>query len=158
MDARFDPHHLPEQLNLADVFIDRQLPSFGDSSALYTDSATVTYRQLADQAARAATVFRGLGLELEQRVLLMLPDIPGFAYAWFGVSKAGGVVAAVNPEQKPEEVAYYLNYTRAKLLGGHAPAIPPVGAALPRCAVVKHVLLAGGAAGAPRSVARRAAR
>ncbi|HXN42163.1 MAG TPA: AMP-binding protein, partial [Myxococcaceae bacterium] len=87
MDARFDPQHLPEQLNLADVFVDRQLPSFGDSPALYTDSTTVTYRQLAERAARAASVFRGLGLELEQRVLLMLPDIPEFAYAWFGVSK-----------------------------------------------------------------------
>jgi len=86
-------------------------------------------------------------LELEQRVLLMLPDIPEFAYAWFGVSKAGGVVAAVNPEQKPEEVAYYLNYMRAKLLVVHASAMPAVEAALPRCAFVRHVLVAGGEAG-----------
>src|SRR5262249_6624026 len=111
-----DPHALPEQLNLSDVFLYRQLPTRGGATALHTVHGTVSYAQLADQVSRAAAVYRGLGLEMEQRVLLMLPDVPQFASAWFGVSRAGGVVAAVNPEQKPEEVAYSLNYTPARLL------------------------------------------
>src|SRR6266851_4168083 len=126
MNPALDPQRLPEQLNVSDVFLYRQLAARGSSTALHTCDGTVSYAQLADQASRAAVVFRGLGLELEQRVLLMLPDVPEFASAWFGVSRAGGVVAAVHPEQKPDETAYYLNYTRASLLVVHQSALDAV--------------------------------
>src|SRR5262249_21156251 len=96
---------------------------------------------------RAAAVFRGLGLEVEQRVLLMLPDVPEFPSAWFGVSRAGGVVAAVNPEQKREEIAYYLNYTRAKILVVHRSALEAVESARSGCPFLKHILVVGGASG-----------
>ncbi len=49
-------------------------------------------------------------------MLLMLPDVPQFAAAWLGAVKAGGVVSAVNPGLKPDEMRYYLDYTRAKML------------------------------------------
>ncbi len=142
-----DFRNLPEQLNLTEVFLHRQLPARAQSPALYFGDRTVTYRELAEQVDRATAVLRGLGLELEQRVLLMLPDVPEFASAWFAVIKAGGVVAAVNPEQKVDEVAYYLNYTRAKFLIAHQSAVVNVDAALPSCPFVKAVLVVGGPAG-----------
>jgi benzoate-CoA ligase family protein len=142
-----DYRNLPEQLNLTEVFLHRQLPARASAPALFAGDRVVTYAQLADQVDRATAVFRGLGLGLEERVLLMLPDVPEFAAAWFGVVKAGGVVAAVNPEQKPDEVAYYLNYTRAKLLVVHASALPVVEAALPQCSFLRHALVVGGEAG-----------
>src|SRR2546430_10855214 len=113
---------LPERINLAELFLYRQLPAHAKSPALFFEDRVVTYAQLADATDRATAVYRGLGLELEQRVLLMLPDVPQFASAWLGAVKAGGVVCAVNPEQKPEEITYYLNYTRARLLVVHASA------------------------------------
>ncbi len=143
----YDIYDLPERLNVAEAFLYRQLDRFGDRPALHFDGGTVTYRQLAEATDRATAVFRGLSLELEQRVLLMLPDVPQFASAWLAAVKAGGVVSAVNPEQKPEDVAYYLNYTRSKLLVVDASALPAVEAALPQCPFVKHVLVSGGDAG-----------
>lgn len=142
-----DPKQLPEDLNLADAFLYRQLPAHGERVALYFEDQTWTYLQLAEQVDRACAVYRGLGLEQEQRVLLMLPDVPQFAAAWFATVKVGGVVAAVSPDQKPDEVAYYLNYTRAKLLVVHASSLPAVEEALPRCPHVRRVLVVGGSAG-----------
>ena len=147
MNPALDPQRLPEQLNVSDVFLYRQLAARGSSTALHTCDGTVSYAQLADQASRAAVVFRGLGLELEQRVLLMLPDVPEFASAWFGVSRAGGVVAAVHPEQKPDETAYYLNYTRASLLVVHQSALDAVERVRSGCPFLKQVLVVGGPSG-----------
>jgi len=144
MNGPLDPNALPEELNLSEVFLYRQLASRGSSTALHTANGTVSYAELANQASRAAAVLRGLGLEMEQRVLLMLPDVPEFASAWFGVSRAGGVVAAVNPEQKPEEIAYYLGYTRAKILVVHHCALEAVESVRSGCPFLKHVLVVGG--------------
>lgn len=140
---KLDPQALPEQLNLTDVFLFQQVPGREKKPALYFEEEVVTYGELADQVNRATAVYKRLGLELEQRVLLMLPDVPQFASAWFAAVKAGGTVCAVAPEQKPEEVQYYLNYTRAKLLVVHATALPQVDAVLAACPYVKSVLVVG---------------
>ncbi|MBF5043670.1 MULTISPECIES: benzoate-CoA ligase family protein [Myxococcaceae] len=147
--AALDWRHLPERLNLAELFLHRQLPARGDAPALLTETETLTYAQLADQVDRACAVFRALGLQPEQRVLLMLPDVPAFASAWLGCVKAGGVVGAVSPDLKPEEVRYYLEYTGATLLVAHASVLPLVEAALPHCPRLRRVLVVGsGEAGA----------
>lgn len=142
-----DVRTLPEQLNLAEVFLYRQAERRPAAPALFYEGQTFTYGQLADQTDRATAVYRGLGLEPEQRVLLMLPDVPQFASAWFAAVKAGGVVCAVSPDQKPEDVAYYLNYTRAKLLVAHADCLPAIDAVRGQCPSLKAVLVVGGAPG-----------
>ena len=111
-----DPNNLPESLNLAEVFLFQQAAKQPHAPAIYFEEQVITYGQLAEQTNRATALYKKLGLEQEQRVLLMLPDVPQFASAWLGVVKAGGVVSAVNPGLKAEEVEYYVNYTRAKIV------------------------------------------
>ncbi len=154
MNPALDFRNLPEQLNLAEVFLHRQLTAGADAPALRTGDRTISYRELADEVDRTVAVFRGLGLELEQRVLLMLPDIPEFASAWFATLKAGGVVAAINPEQKIDEVDYYLRYTRAKIVVAHASASPVLDAVLSRSPFAKRVLIVGGSPGRHLSLER----
>lgn len=149
-----DPFALPESLNVTDVFLTQPAERTPEAPAIYFEEQVITYRQLLEQTCRAVAVFRGLGLEPEQRVLLMLHDCPEFASAWFGAVKAGGAVSAVNPEQKPDEVAYYLNYTRARVLVCEAtvlPALAEVRAQLPH---LKAVLVVGGPAGGELDYAR----
>jgi len=51
----------------------------------------------------------------EQRVIIALPDGPEFVAALFGVLKIGAVVVMVNPELKPDAIAYFYQYTRARV-------------------------------------------
>jgi benzoate-CoA ligase family protein len=149
-----DPFALPEFLNVTDLFLGATAAKTPDAPALYFEDQVFSYAQVLDQTCRAVAVYRGLGLEPEQRVLLMLHDVPEFASAWFGAVKAGGVVSAVNPDQKPEEVEYYLNYTRAKILVCDAQvlaALEQVRAKLPH---LKAVLVVGGPAGRDLDYAR----
>jgi long-chain acyl-CoA synthetase len=46
----------------------------------------------------------------------MLPNVPEFAVAYFGVLRAGGIVVPMNPLAKSREIAYYLGNSGARLL------------------------------------------
>src|SRR5688572_19276907 len=128
-----DPFALPEQLNLAEVFLYRHARLKPNAPAIYFEDQVITYGQLAEATDRATAVYRSKGLMLEQRVLLMVPDVPQFAAAWLGAVKAGGVVSAVNPDLKAEEARYYLNYTRARILVADASAMPVVESVRKEC-------------------------
>jgi benzoate-CoA ligase family protein len=142
-----DPFHLPESLNLADVFLHRQARARPDAPALLFEGETHSYAELADDTNRAAGLFLGLGLALEQRVLLMLPDMPQFAQAWFGAVQAGGVVSAASPGLKADEVRFYLDYCRPTLLVTDAETAAVVTLVRGASPWLKHVLVAGGGAG-----------
>jgi benzoate-CoA ligase family protein len=139
-----DPHNLPESLNIAEVFLYRRAGAQPDATALYFEDQRITYSQLADATNRATAVYKALGLEQEQRVLLMLHDVPQFASAWLATVKAGGVVSAVNPGLKAEEVEYFINYTRAKILVVDVDTMATVDAVRARCPFLRHVLVVGG--------------
>jgi len=143
-----NPHQLPEKLNLAQVFLHERAAQHPDRVAIYFEQQRITYGQLADATNRTSALYKGLGLELEQRVLLMLGDVPQFASAWFGAVQCGGVVSAVNPGQKPDEVTYYLNYTRAKVVVTDAETAATIASVRANLPFLKHVLVAGGNAGA----------
>jgi len=138
-----EPQRLPEALNLCEFFLHRQLPEHGHRVALRTDQGNWTYRKLAEFVDRAASVFRGLGLKMEQRVLLALPDLPEFAIAWFATVKCGGVAAAIAPEPNAETLRYYLNYTRTHILVVHESLVETLDTLRDSCPFLKHVLVVG---------------
>jgi benzoate-CoA ligase family protein len=151
--TELDPFNLPEQLNLAEVFLYRKAREQPNAPAIFFEDEIITYGELADATNRATAVYKAHDLELEQRVLLMLPDIPQFASAWLGAVKAGGVVSAVNPDIKADEARYYLNYTRAKILVADQTSMPVVEAVWKDCPHLEHVLVAGGSYDAALKVA-----
>jgi long-chain acyl-CoA synthetase len=88
----------------------------GDRPALKLDDAVVTYSQLDEGVARAAGLLKSTGVEPGDRVGVMLPNVPYFAVAYYGVLRAGGVVVPMNVLLKGREVAFYLQDSGAKAL------------------------------------------
>ncbi|MFE2714892.1 long-chain fatty acid--CoA ligase [Streptomyces mirabilis] len=87
-----------------------------DRAALRLEDAIVPYRALDRGSARMAGLLHNLGVKRGDRVAIMLPNVPEFALAYFGVLRAGGVVVPMNPLLKSREVAYYLGDSGARLL------------------------------------------
>src|SRR5262245_39755567 len=118
----FAPPSFPETFNLATYFLDDRLrEGRGGATALVACDARggvrrLTYAEVAGLANAMAETLRERGVGYEDRVLLALPDTPAFAAAFFGVLKAGAVVTMVNTELPVEDYAYYLEYTRARVL------------------------------------------
>ena len=84
--------------------------------ALRLDGTVVTYAELDDATARVAGLLRARGVRPGDRVGIMLPNVPEFAIAYYGVLRAGGVVVPMNVLLKQREVAFYLGDAQAKLI------------------------------------------
>ncbi len=106
----------PERFNMAWYFLDRNLEEGrGGKTCLYWRDEAYTYREVQAHSNRVANALRSLGVAIEDRVLLILPDRPEFAFAWFGAAKAGAVIAMLNPLLAAEDYAHYFEYTRARV-------------------------------------------
>jgi benzoate-CoA ligase family protein len=104
----------PAQLNIADFFLDARVrEGRGDRTALLTDAARVSYREVQALANRYANLLSSAGVVPEQRVIIALPDGPDYVGALFGILKIGAVVVMVNPELKPDAIQYFFEYSRA---------------------------------------------
>ena len=86
----------------------------GDRPALKLDDAVVTYQMLDEGAARVAGLLQARGLQPGDRVGIMLPNVPYFGLAYYGVLRAGGVVVPMNVLLKAREVKFYLSDSGAK--------------------------------------------
>jgi long-chain acyl-CoA synthetase len=84
--------------------------------ALRLDRTTVTYRELAEASERVAALLAAQGIAPGDRVAIMLPNVPEFAFLYYGVLRAGAVVVPVNPLLKAREVAYYLTDSGARVI------------------------------------------
>ena len=104
---------VPDQYNLADHFLDRHIrDGGGEKNALICDGQTWTYARIADQVNRVGNGLRALGIQEEQRVLLLIPDCPEFAAAYFGAIKIGAVAVPTSTALRPADYAYFLDESR----------------------------------------------
>lgn len=76
----------------------------------------MTYAELANEASRYAHFLADRGVELEDRVLIVLEDGLEWAAAFFGAQKLGASTAFVRPGVSDVELAFYLEDTRARAL------------------------------------------
>ncbi len=106
---RFD-----DDLNLASYFLfDRIAEGLGTKVALRFGERAYTYELVAHRARHVAEALRTHGVRRGERVLIVLPDVPPFAWAIFGAFHRGAVVAMGNPHAPIESVDYLVGYTRA---------------------------------------------
>ncbi len=81
---------IPENLNIADYYLDRNLTvGRGDNTAIYYKEKTYSYAQIAALSNRVGNVLKQLGVEPEDRVLLAINDSPEFVITWYGIIKIG---------------------------------------------------------------------
>jgi long-chain acyl-CoA synthetase len=87
--------------------------------ALRLGEQTLSYEDL-DRAARGvATGLRARGLAPGDRVALLIPNVPEFTIAYFGILYAGCTVVPLNVLISAPEVTYHLRDSGAKLLFAH---------------------------------------
>ena len=75
----------------------------------------LTYRDVDQLSDALAAGLVDMGLKKGDRVALVMPNIAQFVISFYGVLKAGGVVAATNPTYPPKRMAHQLNDCGAKI-------------------------------------------
>src|SRR3974390_6625 len=93
------PPLFPDQFGLADsLLFDRLREGLGSKECLRFGARSYTYGDLARRARRFATVLERSDVRRGERVLIVLPDVPPFAWTLFGTLARGSVVAMANPD------------------------------------------------------------
>jgi long-chain acyl-CoA synthetase len=102
-------------LNLASI-VTESAARVPDNPAIRLGETELSYAELDDRSARMATLLRERGLRPGDRVGVMLPNVPEFPIAYYGVLRAGCVVVPMNVLLKRREIAFYLEDSGAGLL------------------------------------------
>jgi benzoate-CoA ligase family protein len=137
---------VPRAYNAAVDFIDRHLgEGRGDKVAFVDDTTELTYAGLAEQVNRAGNALRGLGVRMEERVLLVLLDTVRFPAVFFGAIKIGAVPVPVNTLLTAKDYDDLLRDTRARVLVVSAPLFDKIAAILPGQPYLEHVIIDGAA-------------
>src|ERR1700730_2303524 len=117
---------LPARYNAAAALLDGNLEAGrGASIAIRaTDGRELTYAEEAASANRFGNAMRDLGVEIENRVLMAVLDGPEFVATFLGAIKLGAVPVPVNTNLKPQDYAYFLDDSRAKVAVVSEPLAP----------------------------------
>jgi long-chain acyl-CoA synthetase len=102
-------------LNLASILTESAERSPA-APAIRLAGGETSFAELEERSARLATLLAERGFEPGDRVGVMLPNVPEFPVAYYGVLRAGGVVVPMNVLLKRREIAFYLEDSGAKLL------------------------------------------
>jgi long-chain acyl-CoA synthetase len=102
------PHHLEYPPLRVFDFLDQAAVRFPDQVCTNFEGKTITYREMSQLTDRLADGLVQLGLKMGERVGIMMPNLPQFILAFYGVLKAGGIVVALNPHYKAREVQFHL--------------------------------------------------
>jgi benzoate-CoA ligase len=83
---------IPEQLNITAYLVDRQVElGHGERVAYHTDDGPLTYADLAALQNRYGNLLAAGGLEIENRIAMILYDSPDLIAAFLGAMKIGAV-------------------------------------------------------------------
>ena len=136
--------NLPRQFNAAEYFIDRNVAEGrGDKTAILFEDQAVTYAELLENVNRTANALCGLGVGMENRVMLLLRDTPEMIYAFYGTIKAGAVPIPTNILMKAPDFLYMLNDSRASVLIVDQAFLPEIEKIMDQAAFLKHIVVYG---------------
>ena len=110
------------ELNVSVNCIDRHLEKRADQVAIIWEGddpsvdSNITYRELHDRVCRLANVYRSLGVEKGDRVILYMPMIPEAAYAMLACARIGAIHSIVFGGFSADALADRVTGSSAKLL------------------------------------------
>jgi len=135
---------LPDIYNAATTFVDENIAQCrGAKVAIYSQDRKITYQEVFANVNRTGNALRDLGVEIENRVLVILPDSPEFAYGFFGAIKIGAVAVPTNPWMLAKDYEYLINDSRAAAIIVHESVLPEIEKIWTDTPFLKHVLVVG---------------
>ena len=79
-------------------------------------SQAITYEELDRQSDALAAALVDIGLKKSDRVAIVMPNSVAFVISFYGILKAGGVVAATNPTYPAERMAHQIDDCGAEVV------------------------------------------
>ncbi len=134
----------PETFNAATAFVDDNVAKGrGNNVAIYYQDQQLTYKYVQRLVNKTGNALKALGVDMENRVLLLLFDCPELICSFFGAIKIGAVPIPTNTMLKPQDYEYLLNDSRAKVVIVSEGLADQIEAVRDRLNYLKHVVVVG---------------
>src|SRR2546425_7990606 len=137
---------IPDRFNAAAFFVDRQVvEGRAGRSAFHQENRVVTYGEIFESVNRVGNALLDLGVQMEDRVLLILLDGPEFVASFFVAMKLGAVPVPVNTLIRAADYRFFVDDSRAQVAVVSEPLLLEAGPALAQAKHLKHVVVVGDA-------------
>jgi benzoate-CoA ligase family protein len=108
---------MAQLFNACEYLLDRRLAAGdGDRLALTGPAGDLSYAGLWDRVRRTAAGLRAVGVEPEQRILMVMADSPDFAVVYLAAMRVGAIPVPVSTMLRPSGIAELLRDSRARFL------------------------------------------
>ncbi|MBI2529203.1 MAG: benzoate-CoA ligase family protein [Candidatus Rokubacteria bacterium] len=139
-----DTLELPAHVNAAQWIVDRHVAAGrGGRTAIHFEGATWTYADFQSLVNRSGNLLRELGVEIENRVGLLMLDSPEYLAAFLGAVKIGAVPICLNTLLGPASYEYMLNDSRAKVVIAHEEVAANLFKVRANLRYLRHVVILG---------------
>ena len=116
-----------EFFNAAEYFVDRNIrQGRGHKIAIYTEHRNYTYNDVQKMVNKTANAIRDRGVRIEDRVMMLMLDIPQFYAIFWGAVKIGAIPIPINTMLTPGDYEFYLNDSRARVLALSEELLPVI--------------------------------
>lgn len=139
-------HNLSGRYNASTTFIDANLEAGrGNKHAVLCGNRALTYNEIAAMMNQIANALLRIGVQMEQRIMILLPDCPEFAAGFFGCIRIGAVPIPVNTLLASADYEYLLNDSRAVALIVSVPLYAAIEPIRKNLKWLKHIIVTGNA-------------
>lgn len=136
--------NLPRQFNAARHLIDRNVEQGrGEKTAILSEDRTYTYQQLLEKVNRAANMLIELGVQPENRVMILLQDSPETIFSFYGAMNLGAVPIPTNILMKSQDFLHVLNDSRSAVLIVDSAFLPEIEKILNQARFLKKIIVCG---------------
>ncbi len=102
------PHHIEYPDIPLYRLLDSAVRDFPEREAIVFQGRKITYRQLGEEVANAASGLAQGGLKKGDRMAIMLPNCPQYVAVYYAILKVGGIVVNVSPMYVERELEFQL--------------------------------------------------
>jgi len=108
---------LPQEFNMTSYILDDNVAAGrGNRNAIYYQDETYTFNDICALTNQVGNMLKEIGVERENRVLVILNDSPEWVASWLGAIKIGAVATHAYSYLVAEEYGYFLNYVKPKVV------------------------------------------
>jgi long-chain acyl-CoA synthetase len=110
------PHTMAYPAAAVHELLEQAAEKYGEHVCTIYKGSKLSYAVLNGLSDGFAAALLQLGLAKGERVAVMMPNVPQFVIAYYGILKAGGVVVAMNPQYKADELLFQMQASEAKMV------------------------------------------
>jgi benzoate-CoA ligase len=116
----------------------------GDKTAIFFEDREYSYLQFLENVNRAANMLQGLGVQMENRVMLLLHDSPEMIFCFYGAIKLGAVPIPTSILMKSKDFLHVINDSRSRVLIVHSAFLPEIEKILDQTLYPINIVVIGG--------------